>query len=313
MMGVYVSHQSKHIHHQSRVQFPLLNCSIIALLLLRIRLNTPTVSWGASRMVCCWRSRTLVSTPGGRTGATSLPAPAIPTWPTPTPGSCLRTPWWSCSALRSTFTVGGNLLLPSSSSPAGRRARWTVSTLRLFSELKQFRENQGGSPQYTINMCFGEKFPDGKALEKKLIVVKVRTSFTFADAGRSPLPCQVTEPLLLFLSPPAGRWSLWYADTSTSSLTWTERRPCTAPTSACRCRTTACTTSSAPCSGCRAPSRRRRSSARLSCHRREVSPGPSQRVTVGVVDTQLSEQAKQLQTHHQHQCLVVKSLRFVSV
>lgn len=40
-------------------------------------------------------------------------------------------------------------------------------------ELKQFRENQGGSPQYTINMCFGEKFPDGKALEKKLIVVKV--------------------------------------------------------------------------------------------------------------------------------------------
>lgn len=76
-----------------------------------------------------------------------------------------------------------------------------MSTLRLFSELKQFRENQGGSPQYTINMCFGEKFPDGKALEKKLIVVKVRTSFTFADAGRSPLPRQVTEPLLLFPLP----------------------------------------------------------------------------------------------------------------
>ncbi|XP_056272422.1 interferon regulatory factor 7 isoform X1 [Pseudoliparis swirei] len=40
-------------------------------------------------------------------------------------------------------------------------------------ELKQFKENNGGSPDYTINMCFGEKFPDGKSLEKKLIVVKV--------------------------------------------------------------------------------------------------------------------------------------------
>ncbi|KAM3609404.1 uncharacterized protein V6R79_014217 [Siganus canaliculatus] len=40
-------------------------------------------------------------------------------------------------------------------------------------ELRQFKENNGGSPNYVINMCFGEKFPDGKALEKKLIVVKV--------------------------------------------------------------------------------------------------------------------------------------------
>ncbi|XP_036962442.1 interferon regulatory factor 7 isoform X2 [Acanthopagrus latus] len=40
-------------------------------------------------------------------------------------------------------------------------------------ELKQFKDNNGSSPRYTINMCFGEKFPDGKALEKKLIVVKV--------------------------------------------------------------------------------------------------------------------------------------------
>lgn len=40
-------------------------------------------------------------------------------------------------------------------------------------ELKSFKENNGRSPQYTINMCFGEKFPDGKALERKLIVVKV--------------------------------------------------------------------------------------------------------------------------------------------
>lgn len=40
-------------------------------------------------------------------------------------------------------------------------------------ELKQFKDNNGASPNYTINMCFGEKFPDGKALEKKLIVVTV--------------------------------------------------------------------------------------------------------------------------------------------
>uniref|UniRef100_H2TVX6 Interferon regulatory factor 7 n=1 Tax=Takifugu rubripes TaxID=31033 RepID=H2TVX6_TAKRU len=40
-------------------------------------------------------------------------------------------------------------------------------------ELKLFKENNGGSPEYTINMCFGEKFPDGKALEKKLVSVKV--------------------------------------------------------------------------------------------------------------------------------------------
>lgn len=40
-------------------------------------------------------------------------------------------------------------------------------------ELKTLRENNGPSPQYTINMCFGERFPDGRALERKLIVVKV--------------------------------------------------------------------------------------------------------------------------------------------
>ncbi|XP_041794362.1 interferon regulatory factor 7 [Chelmon rostratus] len=48
-----------------------------------------------------------------------------------------------------------------------------LSFEKYVNELKQFKENNGGSPEYTINMCFGEKFPDGKALEKKLIVVKV--------------------------------------------------------------------------------------------------------------------------------------------
>ncbi|KAK0137276.1 Interferon regulatory factor 3 [Merluccius polli] len=40
-------------------------------------------------------------------------------------------------------------------------------------ELREFKENKRGSPEYVVNMCFGEKFPDGKPLEKKLIVVKV--------------------------------------------------------------------------------------------------------------------------------------------
>ncbi|XP_005737733.1 interferon regulatory factor 7 isoform X2 [Pundamilia nyererei] len=44
---------------------------------------------------------------------------------------------------------------------------------KFVNELKQFKENNGRSPEYTITMCFGEKFPDGKPLEKKLIVVKV--------------------------------------------------------------------------------------------------------------------------------------------
>lgn len=65
------------------------------------------------------------------------------------------------------------------------------------SELKEFKENRGRSPAYTINMCFGEKFPDGKPLEKKLIVVKV-SSFC------APLCLTVKDsnPSLCFCTPP---------------------------------------------------------------------------------------------------------------
>ncbi|XP_056138663.1 interferon regulatory factor 7 isoform X2 [Lampris incognitus] len=48
-----------------------------------------------------------------------------------------------------------------------------LSFENFINELKHFKENNGGSPNYTVNMCFGEKFPDGKPPEKKLIVVKV--------------------------------------------------------------------------------------------------------------------------------------------
>ncbi|XP_056595896.1 interferon regulatory factor 7 isoform X2 [Triplophysa dalaica] len=44
---------------------------------------------------------------------------------------------------------------------------------KYISDLREFKGNRRGSPDYTIYLCFGEKLPDGKPLQKKLIVVKV--------------------------------------------------------------------------------------------------------------------------------------------
>lgn len=69
------------------------------------RLTTPTASSTASRKASSWRYGTPVSTPPGRTGATCMPARAIPVWLIWSPVSCPITIWWSCSALRSMCMV----------------------------------------------------------------------------------------------------------------------------------------------------------------------------------------------------------------
>ncbi|XP_052452897.1 interferon regulatory factor 3 isoform X1 [Carassius gibelio] len=48
-----------------------------------------------------------------------------------------------------------------------------LSFEKYLKDLKDFTENKRGSPDYTIYLCFGEKLPDGRPLEKKLITVKV--------------------------------------------------------------------------------------------------------------------------------------------
>lgn len=48
-----------------------------------------------------------------------------------------------------------------------------LSFEKFANDLRDFKENKRGSPDYTISLCFGEKYPDGKPLERKLIVVKV--------------------------------------------------------------------------------------------------------------------------------------------
>lgn len=67
---------------------------------------------------------------------------------------------------------------PSQASPPPQKLPQNTMTELLsfdkyIKELKEFKEDKRGSPEYVVNMCFGEKFPDGKPLEKKLIVVKV--------------------------------------------------------------------------------------------------------------------------------------------
>ncbi|XP_018620730.1 interferon regulatory factor 7 isoform X3 [Scleropages formosus] len=53
------------------------------------------------------------------------------------------------------------------------RAVELLSFDKFIQDLNEFKENRRGSPDYTVYLCFGEKFPDGKLMDKKLVTVKV--------------------------------------------------------------------------------------------------------------------------------------------
>ncbi|KAI1904007.1 hypothetical protein AGOR_G00001250 [Albula goreensis] len=48
-----------------------------------------------------------------------------------------------------------------------------LSFQKYIKDLTDFKDQRRGSPEYAVYLCFGEKFPDAKPREKKLIIVKV--------------------------------------------------------------------------------------------------------------------------------------------
>lgn len=132
-----------------------------------------------------------------RTCVMYLSAPGTrPRSKTQNPENCVRTSKSDCSASIN-ISVVCKICDTAVSHLHWRNIMWTSMFVL---DLMEFKENRRGSPDYTIYLCFGEKLPDGKPLQKKLIVVKVNiTKCTIAKGVVLFLVCSSVIALHFFL------------------------------------------------------------------------------------------------------------------